>query len=134
MDHPPQKPCAHHSPPGEAGAGSFAFGPFVLVPDRRLLLDDGAPVRIGKRALDLLTAFVVHQGALLSKAQLIAHAWPDLVVGAPAAGAAKLVEYGLKANHELSLSNGLAWSCLVYTQGFDARDLATATKLLDELR
>ena len=37
---------------------SFAFGPFVLIPERQLLLKDEAPVRIGGRALDILTALV----------------------------------------------------------------------------
>lgn len=76
MDHPTPKP---HVPSPESSS-SFAFGPFVLIPARRLLLEEGAPVRIGKRALDLLTVFVQQQGSVLSKDELIAHAWPDSVV------------------------------------------------------
>lgn len=37
---------------------SFAFGPFVLRPEHQLLLNGGMPVRIGGRALDILTALV----------------------------------------------------------------------------
>ena len=59
---------------------SFAFGPFVLIPERQLLLKDEAPVRIGSRALDILTALVERSGELVSKRELISRAWPDTVV------------------------------------------------------
>jgi DNA-binding winged helix-turn-helix (wHTH) protein len=61
-------------------ARSFAFGPFVLFPERQLLLKDEKPVRIGGRALDLLTALIERPGELVSKGELIARAWPDLTV------------------------------------------------------
>lgn len=56
---------------------SFAFGPFVLVPERQLLLRDDKPVRIGGRALDLLCALVERPGELVSKSELLALVWPD---------------------------------------------------------
>ncbi|MDC8015297.1 ATP-binding protein [Tahibacter soli] len=59
---------------------SFAFGPFVLVPERQLLLKDEAPVRIGGRALDLLTVLVERPGELVSKRELLSRAWPSTVV------------------------------------------------------
>lgn len=59
---------------------TFAFGPFLLVPERQLLARDGVPVRIGGRALDLLTALVERPGELISKAELIAYAWPSTFV------------------------------------------------------
>lgn len=59
---------------------SFLFGGFVLQPERQLLLNEDTPVRIGGRALDLLTALVERPGQLLSKQQLIAHAWPGIFV------------------------------------------------------
>src|SRR5471030_971020 len=62
------------------GLQSFAFGPFVLVPKRQLLLENGAPVRIGSRALDILTVLVSRQGETVDKAQLIALVWPSTVV------------------------------------------------------
>ena len=58
----------------------FAFGPFVLVPERQLLLHGDAPVRIGGRALDILTALVEHAGEIVSKRELIARAWPNRLV------------------------------------------------------
>ena len=59
---------------------SFAFGPFVLIPERQLLLKGEAPVRIGSRALDILTALVERPGDLVSKRELISRAWPDTFV------------------------------------------------------
>jgi predicted ATPase len=59
---------------------SFAFGPFVLIPERQLLLEGKNPVRIGGRALALLTALVEHSGQLVDKRALMALAWPDTVV------------------------------------------------------
>ena len=59
---------------------SFAFGTFTLVPERQLLLRDNCPVRIGGRALDILTALAEHPGELVSKRDLMARVWPDVVV------------------------------------------------------
>ena len=58
----------------------FAFGPFQLMPAQRMLLDDGKPVRLGSRALDILIALVEHAGETISREQLIARTWPDTVV------------------------------------------------------
>ena len=69
---------------GNDGADSapvcFAFEPFVLVPARQLLLHGEAPVRIGGRALDLLTALVERAGELVTKSELLARVWPDTAV------------------------------------------------------
>ncbi|WP_431324309.1 ATP-binding protein [Rhizobium sp. YTU87027] len=59
---------------------SFSFGPFVLVPERQLLLQGDAPVRIGGRALDILTILVERPGELVNKRELITRVWPDVVV------------------------------------------------------
>jgi DNA-binding winged helix-turn-helix (wHTH) protein len=59
---------------------SFRFGPFVLQPERQLLLKFDAPVRIGGRALDLLTLLVERAGELVSKQDLMSRAWPDTFV------------------------------------------------------
>jgi len=58
----------------------FAFGSFRLIPAQRALLDDGKPLRLGSRALDILTTLVEHAGETISKEQLITHTWPDTVV------------------------------------------------------
>src|SRR6516165_11985726 len=59
---------------------TFTFGSFRLVPAQRVLLDDGQPLRLGSRALDILITLVEHAGETISKEQLIAHTWPDTVV------------------------------------------------------
>ena len=40
------------------------FGRFELRPSERVLLADGAPVTLGARAFDLLTAFAARPGTL----------------------------------------------------------------------
>jgi len=59
---------------------SFAFGSFRLIPAQRMLLEDGKPLRLGSRALELLIALVEHSGETIQKDQLIARVWPDTVV------------------------------------------------------
>ncbi len=59
---------------------SFRFGPFLLQPERQLLLRLDAPVRIGGRALDLLTLLVERAGELVNKQELLSRAWPDTFV------------------------------------------------------
>jgi DNA-binding winged helix-turn-helix (wHTH) protein len=58
----------------------YFFGPFCLSPRRRLLLEDGAPVRIGSRALEILIALTEKNGELVTKYELIARVWPTTVV------------------------------------------------------
>jgi len=52
----------------------------VLFPERQLLLQGEAPVRIGCRALDILTTLVEHSGDVVSKNELLARVWPDTTV------------------------------------------------------
>jgi DNA-binding winged helix-turn-helix (wHTH) protein len=59
---------------------SFAFDAFRLLPERHLLLEGETPVRIGGRALEILTALVERPGELVRKDELIARAWPNVVV------------------------------------------------------
>src|SRR5262245_35484428 len=59
---------------------SYAFGEFSLLPDRQVLLCAGQPVRIGSRALDILTLLVQRAGELVSKAELEAYVWPNTFV------------------------------------------------------
>ena len=58
----------------------FRFGPFHLVPHRRELLLNGAPVQVGTRAFDLLLALVRRKGELATKDQLMAEVWPGTIV------------------------------------------------------
>lgn len=59
---------------------SFRFDTFLLQPERQSLLRGDRPVRIGGRALDLLTALVERPGELVGKRELMARAWPDIFV------------------------------------------------------
>jgi len=50
---------------------------------RRLLLQDGKPVRLGSRAFDLLTVLVGHAGEVVSSRELLDRAWHGVVVEEP---------------------------------------------------
>jgi TolB-like protein len=58
----------------------FCFGPFRLLPRRRQLLLDGAHVRLGSRAFDVLLSLVKRKGGLATKDELMAEVWPGTVV------------------------------------------------------
>lgn len=58
----------------------FSFGPFVLIPDRQLLLREDATVRLGTRALDVLTILVQRAGEVIDKQELISLVWRDTFV------------------------------------------------------
>jgi predicted ATPase len=58
----------------------LVFGSFQLFRERKMLLEDLRPVRLGGRALDLLVALVERAGEVVGKNELIAYAWPNTVV------------------------------------------------------
>ena len=59
---------------------AVSFGPFSLHDKTRLLEKDGVPVKLGSRALDILRLLVSRAGEVVPKNDLLAHAWPGLVV------------------------------------------------------
>jgi predicted ATPase/DNA-binding winged helix-turn-helix (wHTH) protein len=63
-----------------SSAVSIAFGPFHVVPAKRLLTRDGMPVEIGGRALDLLIALLEQPGRVLSKRELLRRVWAEAIV------------------------------------------------------
>jgi DNA-binding winged helix-turn-helix (wHTH) protein len=63
-----------------AAAPAIAFGPFPLLPTRRLLLEGEKPVRLGSRAFDLLVDLVERAGELVSREELMARVWPNTFV------------------------------------------------------
>ena len=67
---------------GSAGPAerALAFGPFRLLPARRLLLQGDKPVRLGSRALEILIALVERPGELVTKTELMARVWPSTFV------------------------------------------------------
>lgn len=58
----------------------FEFGEFLLDVSRRLLLLRGERVPLAPKAFDTLLYFVEHRGAVLSRDELVAAVWPDVVV------------------------------------------------------
>lgn len=61
-------------------SASFQFGPFSLDPSARSLQKGGADVAVGSRAFDILVALVEASGKVLGHRELMAIAWPGLVV------------------------------------------------------
>src|SRR6266568_4597933 len=59
---------------------AISFGPFRLLPARRLLVEGDTPVRLGSRAFDILAALVERAGEVVSKEELLARAWPQTFV------------------------------------------------------
>jgi DNA-binding winged helix-turn-helix (wHTH) protein len=59
---------------------TLEFGSFRLIPSQHLLLKGGETVRIGSRALLILTTLVERPGVLISKSELIKRVWPDTIV------------------------------------------------------
>lgn len=58
----------------------LSFGPFSLIASERLLTKDGAQVDLGARALDILIALASRPNETISKADLLARVWPDVIV------------------------------------------------------
>jgi DNA-binding winged helix-turn-helix (wHTH) protein len=63
-----------------ATEGSLEFGRFRVLPRRRLLVADNAPIALGARAFELLLALLEADGALVSKEQLLTRVWPGIAV------------------------------------------------------
>ena len=64
----------------EPGARTLSFDTFELIPEQRLLLDAGKPLRVGGRAFEILVVLIEHAGETVSKEALIASVWPKTVV------------------------------------------------------
>jgi predicted ATPase/DNA-binding winged helix-turn-helix (wHTH) protein len=52
------------------------FGPFVLLPGPRMLLEGDHALQLGDRSLDILMLLLQRAGQVVTKEELIAHAWP----------------------------------------------------------
>jgi predicted ATPase/DNA-binding winged helix-turn-helix (wHTH) protein len=57
-----------------------SFGPFRLLAAERLLYQGDVPLRLGSRALDILVVLVERAGEVVSKRDLMARVWPDVIV------------------------------------------------------
>ncbi|MDY7552656.1 transcriptional regulator [Pseudomonas veronii] len=56
------------------------FGPYRIHPRQRLVLEAGRPLRLGRRAVDILLILLEQAGNVVSKQELIARVWPKSVV------------------------------------------------------
>ena len=60
--------------------GGLSFGPFKLLVNERLLTNAGVPVELGARALDILVVLTSTPNEIVSKKDLLARVWPDVIV------------------------------------------------------
>jgi TolB-like protein/DNA-binding winged helix-turn-helix (wHTH) protein/Flp pilus assembly protein TadD len=66
---------------GEQLQRFFDFGPFRLDVAEHVLLRDGEPVPLTRKAFEMLVVLVEHRGRLVEKEYLIKTLWPDTVAG-----------------------------------------------------
>src|SRR6266436_7927484 len=59
---------------------TISFGPFALSSGERIRRRDGLVLPLGGRALDILIYLVGRPGEVVTKKELIDHAWPNVVV------------------------------------------------------
>ena len=59
---------------------AYVFPPYRLLPSKRQLLCDVAPVKLGGRAFDLLVSLVERRDRTVSKNEIMDLVWPKLVV------------------------------------------------------
>jgi DNA-binding winged helix-turn-helix (wHTH) protein/Tol biopolymer transport system component len=58
----------------------YAFGPFILDPQARVLLREGEPVAMPGKILDTLVVLVQNRGRVVDKDELLSRIWPGIVV------------------------------------------------------
>ncbi len=58
----------------------YAFGPFRLDSDKRILVRDGTPVCLAPKATEALLVLVENAGRLVDKGDLMKRVWPDAFV------------------------------------------------------
>ena len=73
-------PAGEQSSAATAGGAIFQFGRFQVLSRQRQLLADGAPIKLGSRAFDILMVLVEADGSLVTKDELVTRAWPRVVV------------------------------------------------------
>ena len=56
------------------------FGPYRVIPGQPLIVENGRPLRLGRRAMDILLALLERPGEVLGKNELMTRVWPDTVV------------------------------------------------------
>src|SRR6202049_4839499 len=62
------------------GKPFYAFGPFRLDSEKRILVRDGVPVPLGPKVAETLLVLVESAGHLVGKDELMKRVWPDAFV------------------------------------------------------
>ncbi len=62
------------------GKNFYAFGPFRLDCEKRVLVREGVPVPLGPKAVETLVVLVENAGRLVDKDNLMRRVWPDVFV------------------------------------------------------
>ena len=112
-------------------AARYRFDRFELLPGTRQLLMDGAPVALGARTFDFLLCLVEHGDRMVSKDELMALVWPDLVVtennlSVQVSGLRKLL--GAQALVTVS-GRGYRFGLTVTNENYTAQQGASASRL-----
>src|SRR5690348_14611942 len=66
--------------PAPERLAGIAFGRFQVSPDRREVLADGQPIKLGGRVFDVLMALIEARGAVVSRHALMARVWPGRII------------------------------------------------------
>lgn len=59
---------------------SYEFGPFVLNSDKRVLMQDGAPLQLPPKAFDTLLVLIQANDRIVAKEELLKAVWPETFV------------------------------------------------------
>ena len=111
----------------------LSFGPFELLCDQRVLLRDGEALPLGGRALDLLIFLVSHPGEVVTKKELIDHAWSNVVVEEGSlrvhiAAIRKALRDGKFGNRYIANIQGRGYSFVGSVVGLDDRNGSISKK------
>jgi DNA-binding winged helix-turn-helix (wHTH) protein len=63
-----------------AAPSELAFDAFRVIPAQFLMLENDKPVTIGSRALEILTVLLERPGELVTRQELMARVWPNVIV------------------------------------------------------
>ncbi len=58
----------------------YAFGEYVLDPQRYMLYRSGRPIQLRPKVFQVLDYFITHRDRVISKSELAAHVWPDTFI------------------------------------------------------
>lgn len=75
-----QHAAAGASPSLVEDGETFLFGPYRLIPSKRVLLLGDRALELGSRAFDVLVLLVRQHGEVISRKQILKQVWSDLVV------------------------------------------------------